>query len=46
MTIKVQYLFWLLVALVAGAWPLALPTAHGTSDLATHAAVADTNARA
>ena len=28
MTFKTSYLFWLLVAIAVGAWPLAMPTAH------------------
>lgn len=35
MTIKAHYLFWLLAALIAGAWPLVLPNANSASHTAT-----------
>jgi hypothetical protein len=45
MTIKTHYLFWFLVALVAGAWPLALPTAQSNAPAqVSHAAEAETQA--
>ena len=44
MTMKTSYLFWFLIALIAGAWPLALPTApsHSTPTQVSHAAPAVT----
>lgn len=39
MTIKAHYLFWLLAALIAGAWPLALPNAHSASPHSVSASV-------
>jgi hypothetical protein len=41
MTIKSTYVFWFLVALIAGAWPLALPTAQNSAPVqVSHAAKA------
>ena len=39
MTIKAHYLVWLLAALIAGAWPLAMPYAHAASPTSVSATV-------
>jgi hypothetical protein len=44
MTMKTSYLFWFLLALIAGAWPLALPTEHSSPAQVSHAAKAETPA--
>ena len=34
MAIKTHHLFWLVAALMFGAWPLVLPAAHGNAPAA------------
>jgi hypothetical protein len=44
MTMRTSYFLFFLVALIAGAWPLALPTAHATPAQVNHVASAETPA--